>query len=166
MTTHARTNAQIVIERARPSQASRLTQVAQAAKSFWGYPAHWIELWHNQLHISSAFIEQNDVYVAMLDGVVLGFYALSGAVPKLTLEHMWVMPVAIRQGLGRALFDHAVQRAQELAARVIEIEADPNAVGFYERMGAETVGEVSYVLDGIRRSLPFMEFHLPVGTPA
>ena len=57
----------IRVVRARPEQAERLTQVAHAAKSYWGYPSQWIELWHNQLTITKQFILQNEVYAAVDD---------------------------------------------------------------------------------------------------
>lgn len=80
----------------------------------------------------------------------------------MTLDHMWVMPVAIKQGIGSALFHHAIT-AQPPPAKVIEIESDPHAEGFYSKMGAETVGEVAYVLEGQRRALPLM--HLMLAQP-
>ncbi len=149
--------AEVRILRARASHAARLTEIAHAAKSYWGYPAHWIALWRNQLTMTPTFVEANEVWVAEVDGVVLGFLALTGAPPQMTLDHMWVMPVAIGQGIGAAMYRHALARAAALGARSIEIEADPNAEAFYARMGAQTVGEVAYMIDGLRRALPLME---------
>lgn len=152
--------------RAEPAHAARLSQIAHAAKSYWGYPAQWIELWHNQLTITPVFIEHNEVWAAEVDGSILGFYALTGSPPRLMLDHMWVMPVAIKQGIGAAMFRHAVERATALGAEILEIESDPNAEGFYTHMGAETVGEVGYVLEGQRRSLPLMQMVLPAPAAA
>lgn len=154
------------ILRAGSVHAVRLSQIAMAAKSYWGYPAQWIELWHNQLTITPAYIEQNEVWAAEVDATLLGFYALSGAPPRLTLDHMWVMPVAIHQGIGGALMRHALARAAACGATLIEIESDPHAEGFYTKMGAETVGEVAYVLEGQRRALPLMHFTVPRPDPA
>jgi len=168
---------EIRVTRARPEQAARLTQIAHAAKSYWGYPSQWIELWHNQLTITAAYITEHEVYVAVddTDGAALGFYALGGLAkqtghpqrgaeqpdgPLLTLEHLWVQPRSLRAGVGRCLFEHAVARAAELGARRIEIESDPNAEGFYQKMGAETVGEVTYELEGLPRSLPLMVYYI------
>jgi GNAT superfamily N-acetyltransferase len=151
------------IRRSGAAQAARLSQISIAAKSYWGYPAQWIELWHNQLTITPAYIEKNEVWAAEVDGAILGFYALAGASPRMTLDHMWVMPVAIKQGIGSALFHHAITRAATAGAKVIEIESDPHAEGFYSKMGAETVGEVAYVLEGQRRALPLM--HLMLAQP-
>jgi GNAT superfamily N-acetyltransferase len=55
---------------------------------------------------------------------------------EVELEHLWVSPEHIGTGIGRALFDHAVRRAAALGATTLSIEADPNAEGFYRRMGA------------------------------
>jgi GNAT superfamily N-acetyltransferase len=147
----------VVVIRATPAMAARLSQIAHAAKSYWGYPAQWIELWHNQLTISPDFVAKNEVWAAELEESVLGFFALTGKPPCLTLEHMWVMPAGIRQGVGTALWARAMAIAREKAAERVEIEADPNSEGFYLKMGAQTVGEVSYVLEGQRRVLPLME---------
>jgi GNAT superfamily N-acetyltransferase len=53
------------------------------------------------------------------------------------------LPKRIGRGIGRALFDHAVRRAASLGAGSVRIEADPYAEGFYRRMGARWVGEIS-----------------------
>jgi hypothetical protein len=42
----------------------------------------------------------------------------------------------------------------------VRIEADPNAEGFYRRMGARRVGEISYELDGRKRVLPLLAMDL------
>lgn len=156
---------EIKIVRARPEHAGRLTQIAHAAKSYWAYPSQWIELWHNQLTITANYILQREVYEAVDDDgdAILGFYALAGEGEKLVLEHLWVQPRSLRLGVGRRLFQHAIMRATELGARQVEIESDSNAEAFYQKMGAETIGEVTYELEGLPRSLPLM-LHL-IGEP-
>ncbi len=151
----------IRIVRARPEQAERLTQIAHAAKSYWGYPTHWIELWHNQLTITKQSILQNEVYAAVDDDeTLLGFYSLAGSGERMVLDDLWVQPHSLHAGVGRMLFEHAVRLATENGARRIEIESDPNAEGFYQKMGAETVGEVTYELEGLPRSLPLMVYEI------
>ncbi len=46
--------------------------------------------------------------------------------------------------------------AASRGAESVEIEADPNAEGFYLRMGARRVGENVYEIEGHRRLLPLM----------
>lgn len=142
------------IRRAQPEESATLTQIAHAAKRHWGYPERWISLWKDVLTITPEFILNNEVYVAIISDEIAGFYALMLNGKKLVLEHMWVAPAHIGTGLGRKLFSHAAARAVSLHASIIEIDADPYAEGFYERMGAQRVGEISADIEGRTRLLP------------
>lgn len=51
------------------------------------------------------------------------------------LEDLWVLPEAMGKGVGTRLFRRAAERARGFGATRLEWEAEPNAVGFYERMG-------------------------------
>src|SRR5919199_4655177 len=141
------------IRRASPGDADPLTRIAFAAKRYWGYPERWIEQWSESLTITPGFVRRNEVYAAVVEGEIVGFYALVGEGQRIELEHLWVSPEHIGAGIGRALFDHAARRAASLGASSLGIEAEPNAEGFYRRMGARRVGEISYPLDGQRRTL-------------
>ena len=46
-----------------------------------------------------------------------------------------MLPSAVGRGVGTRLFRRAEERARELGATRMEWEAEPNAVGFYERLG-------------------------------
>ena len=155
----------IEIVRATRANAVQLTQIAHSAKSFWGYPSQWIDLWRDQLTISSAYIDTHDVYIAVdVADLILGFYALGGDPGRLMLEHLWIQPSSFGAGVGRALFMHAVDRAHGMGAATLEIESDPHAEGFYLRMGAITVGEVTYEMEVQLRSLTLLA--MPVSPQA
>ena len=142
------------IRRALPEDANTLTQIALDAKRHWGYPEHWINHWEKDLTISADFIRDNEVYVAEQEGEVRGFYALCVNGDKAELEHMWVTPESIGTGIGKELFLDAMDRAATLEVRAIEMSADPNAAGFYERMGASQIGETDASIEGQVRKLP------------
>jgi N-acetylglutamate synthase-like GNAT family acetyltransferase len=99
------------IRRALSSEAGALTQIAHDAKRHWGYPEHWIQHWQSELTVSSDFITKNQVYVAEHDGDIMGFYALVLRDERAELEHMWVAPSHIGEGIGKELFVHAMQQA-------------------------------------------------------
>ena len=141
------------IRKASTEDAAALTRIAHDAKRHWGYPEHWIEHWQEDLTISSDFISNNQVYVAEREGEIIGFYALV-VEERAELEHMWVAPEHIGTGVGKELFIHAMQTAAGHNISAIEISADPNAEGFYQRMGARRTGEVSSEIDGQKRTLP------------
>lgn len=146
----------MTIRRAFPEEATTLTQIALDAKRHWGYPEHWIKHWESDLTISSDFIRDNHVYVADDDGEIRGFYALCVSGDKAELEHLWVTPACIGTGIGKELFLDAMERAAAVDVRDVELTADPNAAGFYERMGAVQIGEAESVIDGQIRKLPRM----------
>lgn len=145
-----------MIRRASPEEASTLTTIALEAKRYWGYPEHWIKHWESDLTVSADYIRDNHVYVAEVEGEVRGFYALcvSDELRKAELDHLWVTPAAIGTGIGKELFLDAMEKAAAFAVRDVEISADPNAAGFYERMGATQIGEVDSPIDGQSRKLP------------
>ena len=146
----------VTIRRATPEEAAALTQIALDAKRYWGYPEHWIQHWESDLAVSSDFIREHHVYVAEDDGEIRGFYALCVSDNKAELEHMWVTPNSIGTGVGKDLFLDAMERAAALNVDAVELSADPNAAGFYSRMGATQIGETDSVIDGQVRKLPRM----------
>ena len=152
----------IQIRRATPDEAETLTSIAHAAKRRWNYPEKWIEHWKDDLTITPDFINHNEVYVAVVDGVIAGCCALVVSDSLAELEHMWIDPQQMRTGVGRALFEHTKQRAKQLGLTELELSADPNAEGFYERMGAMRIGEVQAEMDGQPRVLPRMKIELGV----
>lgn len=146
----------IQIRRAKPVEADALTAIAQAAKRRWRYPENWMEQWKPDLTITPEFIANNEVFVSIVDDEIVGCCALVFTDSIAELEHMWIHPNYMGAGVGRALFAHAKQRAQHFQVRALELSADPNAEGFYERMGARRIGEVRADMDGQLRVLPRM----------
>ena len=157
------------IRKAVPSEAETLTRIAHDAKRYWGYPENWIQHWKDQLTITPEFIDANEVYLAISGDEVAGFYAIvevgppnaGGSSPgKAELEHMWVKPDHIGTGIGKELLIHAIETATFLDAAALEISSDPNAEGFYKRMGAKRIGEITSEIEGQPRTLPHLSIDL------
>ena len=146
----------VQIRRAKPEEAAVLTEIAHAAKRHWGYPENWIQHWRADLTITPEFVAQNEMYVAMNGEEIVGCCAIVFSESVTELEHMWIRPEHIGTGVGRALFLHVKERAARLNIPALEISSDPNAEGFYERMGAKRIGEVRSELEGKPRVLPRM----------
>jgi len=104
--------------------------------------------------MSPEFISQNQVFVAESENEIVGFYALVAAGRHAELEHMWVAPKHIGTGVGKELFIHAMQIAAGDNISEVELSADPNAEGFYQKMGARRIGEVTSEVFGETRRLP------------
>jgi ribosomal protein S18 acetylase RimI-like enzyme len=149
----------IEIRRALPTEAETLTAIALAAKRYWGYPEHWIEIWRPLLTFKPEDIQNAMIVVAVVGSEIAGFYRLFFRERRAILEDLWVRPDFIGRGIGQALFQDASQRGREAGAAVLEVEADPHAQEFYEKMGMRQVGERPSNVDG-QRNLPVLEMQL------
>ena len=148
------------IIRGTPEHASTLTGITITAKRHWGYPEKWMRLWLPQLTLSAEYIAGNEVWVAVVDDAAVAYYSLKQDEEHLWLDNLWVIPEFMGQGIGKQLFQHALERSRARIFSILHIEADPNAQSFYEKMGAHKVGEHQHELDGQVRALPIMEIEL------
>jgi GNAT superfamily N-acetyltransferase len=146
-----------LIQRAKPEDAPLLRQVAIQSKGYWDYPTHWMEQFARAPIITPESITVDVVYEACVEKEVVGWYRLLPQTPTASLEDLWVLPAWIGRGIGRALWEHAAAQARLLGARAVELEADPNAVPFYQRMGFRVIGQS---LSEWGRYIPRMRYEL------
>jgi lactoylglutathione lyase len=70
------------------------------------------------------------------------------------LDDLFVEPAFMGRGVGRLLVDDLESRAAAAGATHVDVITNPNALGFYERVGFEATGEASTRFGrGIRMSL-------------
>ena len=150
----------ISIRRVVPKEAEVLTQIALSAKAHWGYPDPWLEIWMPQLTFSPEYFEENESWLVVDNAKPIAFYTLQEKNGNAWLENLWVLPEYIGKGVGKRLFLHATELARQRGFKILQLEADPNAVGFYEKMGMHKIGERQSEIEGQPRSLPIMEVDL------
>ncbi|HEX5249909.1 MAG TPA: GNAT family N-acetyltransferase [Gaiellales bacterium] len=130
----------MVIRPAHPDEGERLREITAAAKGFWGYDRERVRAWAAALDLSPERLVGARAFVAEVDGVAVGWAeVLPPDEAVCVLEHLWVEPAWMRRGAGSQLFRHAAERAAGLGATALEWEAEPNALGFYARMGGRRV---------------------------
>jgi GNAT superfamily N-acetyltransferase len=125
----------IDVRPARAEEGERLREIARASKSHWGYDSELVGRWLAGGDYSAEGLARMEVFVAEADGRAVAWAALEPKGDIMWLADMWVDPPWIGRGVGTLLFNHAVDLARELGGKTMEWEAEPNAVGFYERMG-------------------------------
>jgi GNAT superfamily N-acetyltransferase len=131
-------------------------------KRHWGYPEEWLDTWRSQLTITPEYIERNIVHCAVDEaGRVVGFYGLVREGDHVRMEDLFIEPSLIGHGVGRQLFEHAVNVAQTIGVHEMLIESDPNAEGFYRRMGVRRIGEIVSRATGTERVIPLLRFAVP-----
>jgi GNAT superfamily N-acetyltransferase len=125
------------IRAADPHEGERLREIAVASKGYWGYEPERVRQWSALGDFSPTGLRSKEVSVAEVDGRAL--------IPKAEvcwLDDLWIEPEWIGKGIGSRLFQHVVDRGRQLGAKRLEWEAEPHAIGFYEKLGGR------YLRDG------------------
>jgi GNAT superfamily N-acetyltransferase len=128
------------------------------SKASWGYDQTFMAACTAELTIPPGRCGPRLV-VALRGAALVGYAELDGDPPAVELRGLFVEPEAQGRGIGRILFDDAVQRARALGATTLFWDADPFAEEIYRRLGGRTVGrEPSGSVPG--RTLPRMQLEL------
>lgn len=146
---------EVTLRRGKPDEAGMLSDLALAAKGFWGYDQAFLESCRDELTFSPDDVARRHLVVAERAGSVVGFYTVDGQPPVGELGNMWVSPSEVGTGLGRIMWQDAMAAAVAAGFEYLEIGAEPHAEGFYRKMGAELIGQTpSESIPG--RMLPLM----------
>jgi GNAT superfamily N-acetyltransferase len=150
---------EISIRPAAAADARTVSDLAWRAKSSWGYPAEWLEMWRPALTITSEYLLAHDSHVAVLEHEIVGVCVLESHGETFSIEHLWIAPEQHRRGIGRALLERALTHAARAGAARVRVESDPFAETFYARMGGRRLGEIPAPMPGAPgRTLPLLEF--------
>jgi ribosomal protein S18 acetylase RimI-like enzyme len=134
-----------LIRDARPDEASALEALQRRSSDVW-------EEYRAQLAANPDAIEPP--HQAIADGRVrvavdasgrrLGFsVVLPVRDGRCELDDLFVEPDSMQLGVGRLLVDDVATRAAASGASYVDVIANPNALGFYERLGFEITGQAS-----------------------
>ncbi|MBC8451415.1 MAG: GNAT family N-acetyltransferase [Planctomycetes bacterium] len=134
--------------RAELHELGLLTAVALESKAHWPYTAAQLELWREDLSITPDMVASGLTWVLEHDIGIAGLFVLTAATPDWILEHCWILPRRMGQGLGRLLFERACELARTGGAEGLSIDSDPNAEGFYLACGARRVSTYAAPIDG------------------
>lgn len=147
---------------AQPDDANKLSEIAWQAKSYWKYPAKWMELWRLGLTITPKMIETNDVFKLVLDEEIVACIVFITEENVLWIEHLWVLPEYIGLGIGNQLLQTGLKKAVKPLHQSIKVISDLNAENFYKKMGFKTIGQYESLPKG--RLLPIMERPITTST--
>lgn len=136
-----------------------LSALAFASKASWGYDRGFMQRVKDALQVGPQYIEEHPVYVLLRGGEVAGFFGFISSAEETLLNDFWIEPRFIGTGMGRIMWKHAVATARNFGCTSFVIQSDPNAQGFYVRMGAERIGSRRAPESG--RELPLLQFIVP-----
>ncbi len=135
---------EVRLRKPEPGEAAVLSAIAWRSKAHWGYDDAFMRACRDELTVSAESLKDSSEYwqLAEVDGRIAGFI---GVVPESTdtaeIEALFVEPEFIGGGIGRHLLLAATDAAKARGYTVLVIQSDPDAAGFYEKMGAKLVGD-------------------------
>ncbi|MGQ0686478.1 GNAT family N-acetyltransferase [Bradyrhizobium sp.] len=133
---------QLLIRAPDIAELPALSELCMRSKAVRGYDAAFMEACRAELSFDPRDLASSQIAVAARRNAVLGVAQVRMAGDEADLLKLFVEPTALRGGVGQALFGWAIDTAKELGAQRMTIEADPDAVPFYRRLGARDAGLV------------------------
>lgn len=135
------------IRKASKKDAEILTAVAFSAKRHWNYPEEYFQIWTKELTITTEYITKNKVWKMIYRDSIVGFSSIvqfSGSHPELPftdtnsycLDHLFIRPEYHHMGFGTKMIQHLQKACIKNNIPHLIVFVDPNATGFYEKMGA------------------------------
>ncbi len=154
----------ITIRQAKDIESNILTAISFAAKKYWNYPEEYFTIWKEELTITSNYINDNIVFLAEVDEKVVGYFSIveikediwTGKVlvrKGFWLEHIFIAPDFIGKRIGLELISFIRDLCRKRKIACLRIYSDPNAKGFYDRIGARYIGESPSSIEGRTVSL-------------
>jgi len=153
----------LLIRPAVASEAADLTALVIRSKAYWGYSAEFMEQAASELSVTEQEIADGKVSVAEVDRRPVGVSVLDLHDPP-ELVALFVDPDLIGTGIGRALLQHALERARHAGLQSVLIESDPNAERFYRSQGATPIGQRTSPTTG--RELTLLQLSVAAPTEA
>ncbi|ERL65820.1 GNAT family N-acetyltransferase [Schleiferilactobacillus shenzhenensis] len=129
---------QLTYRPATAADAAALTVLLNRSFAHWHHDQVFKRFMRGHMTITPQYIAEGTVQIALQGSQMVGFYALTHYnARKILLDTFFIDPVYIGQGNGRAMYAAAKATAKALGYPVMVIMADPHALGFYEKMGAQ-----------------------------
>ncbi|WP_370032244.1 GNAT family N-acetyltransferase [Qipengyuania mesophila] len=132
----------IALRPLRESELEAASQLCLRSKAHWGYDADFMRRCEAELTLAAAHLTESEIVAAIDGDRLVGIAQVAQAVDGCFLEKLFVDPGAMNLGTGRRLFEWAVDCARGIGATQIVVEADPDAVPFYRKMGCKSAGSV------------------------
>ena len=138
-----------------------MTELSMRSKQSNRYDDAFMDACRDELTITAAHLCQGEYWVAVDGEKIVGCASLCPDKDQRTGEvhSFFIDPDHQGRGIGRLIWTRLLERAHAYAMADVRLDADPNAVPFYEAMGFQVVGDApSGSIPG--RRIPHMTFLL------
>ena len=130
-----------IFRRAQDQDLISLNEKLRLSKAYWGYDQIFMDAFMEKFALSEKYLQNNIVYVMSQSTNNIGFFSfVFHEDHSLELDHFFVSPDYIGRGFGRKMWNACCDVAQELDVEEFILWADPEAEGFYSKMGCTKIG--------------------------
>ncbi|QAT51196.1 GNAT family N-acetyltransferase [Caproiciproducens sp. NJN-50] len=126
--------------------SEELSGLACDSEAYWGYDKNYMDQFRRYYNVTADFIRSNPVRVLKEGDRTVGFFGLQSNESNWQLEFFYVCAASIGKGYGRNLWNELLAFCREERIGRFEFVTSPQAVPFYEKMGARVVGEEASLL--------------------
>ncbi|MBP3967958.1 GNAT family N-acetyltransferase [Bacillus sp. WL1] len=137
------------------SEGNELSELALHSKATWNYSEEFLLACKEDLTITDEYIKNNFVYVLENDNTMIGFFSFLRN--DKSLDFLYIHPRYKGNGYGKVMWKFVIEQAKELGIKSFTIDSDPNAKGFYLKMGAKLIGETPSTVFK-NRLLPLLKY--------
>lgn len=150
---------EITFRKAEVSDTKMLRNLAFSSEQFWGYDGRFMEIFDKTFNITPDFIKNHPVYVGFVpdSSEPVCFWGMIPDGDCGELEYFYTQSSRLKKGYGRLMWNHLTDWCRRNRIRTLTMVTSPQAVGFYEKMGAYREGTRNSSIDG--RKIPFLVFH-------
>jgi len=126
------------VRRPRAANLAEINRVIAASKSHWDYPATYLDAALPLLVIDQSYLAGHLCFEIVDEtSSVVCFFAVAADGDAQLLDHLWVRPDRLGQGIGRLACEHVFSLARRRGWKVLRVLPDPPACGFYRKLGFE-----------------------------
>lgn len=137
--------------RAQTHFIANINALIRRSKSIWNYSPKYLEAALPLLTINEEYLSENLAFQVHNDvDELIAFFAISEKDGDRYLDHLWVEPTQLGQGIGRLACEFIFQLGLKKGWRTLFVLPDLPAVRFYEKLGFESTLQTvpSQVTDG------------------
>ncbi|QWU44653.1 GNAT family N-acetyltransferase [Bacillus sp. NP247] len=145
------------IREAALAEANELSELALHSKATWNYSEEFILSCKEELTITEEYIKNNFVYVLENNNMKIGFFSFLRN--ENALDFLYIHPCFKGKGYGKIIWEFVIEQANELGIKSFTIDSDPNAKGYYLKMGAKLIGETPSTVFK-NRLLPLLQYYV------
>ena len=131
-----------VVVRAKEESLTDINALIARSKAYWNWPAGYLERALVLQRIDVDYLRAHlNFEVRDRQNELIGFFAVVASDGRVVLDHLWVTPERIGQGIGRWACEYVFQLARDHSWSELWVVPDPPAEGFYQRIGFVDTGE-------------------------